>query len=273
MKHMLKAPTRFDSFEEGEYVLVEQGSSFRRGPDDKLLPFLAGPYVVIGVKGSEYTLRNCITQKTKTVQLSNLTAYRVEEYHRTPAEAALRDFKDIFMVDKIVSGESDNDLKGPVSALKFRVSWLGFPGEDTVEQWKDIRNLEQLRTFLVEHSDRGYRGLTRKLPKGNRVENDNEDSNEVKPTEGRSSKTGKPKKERKEKKQKPILEEAEEVKDIQGVDELNEQPIVESTVESSITYKKPKTKMWKSFNQRRSSRVKTRSIRLTRDEREGVEEV
>jgi hypothetical protein len=56
MKHMLRAPKEINSFEVGEYVLVEQGSSFRRGPNDKLLPFLAGPYVVMEVRGSEYTL-------------------------------------------------------------------------------------------------------------------------------------------------------------------------------------------------------------------------
>jgi hypothetical protein len=154
MKHMMKAPTKLDHFEEGEYVLVEQGSSFRRGPDDKLLPFLAGPYVVLGKSGSEYTLRNCITQRTKSIHLSNLTAYRVEEYHRSPAEAALRDFNDLFLVDKIVSSDSGNDLKGPVSLLKFKVSWVGFPGEDTVESWKEIRNLEQFREFLANHSSK-----------------------------------------------------------------------------------------------------------------------
>ena len=119
MKHMLKAPTRLDFFEEGDYVLVEQGSSFRRGPDDKLLPFLAGPYVVVSRSGDEYLLRNCITQRTKSVHLSNLTAYRVGEYQRSPAEAALRDLNDLFLVDKIVSGVSENDLKGPLSLLSI----------------------------------------------------------------------------------------------------------------------------------------------------------
>jgi len=161
MKHMLKAPTKYDEFEEGEYVLVEQGSSFRRGPDDKLLPFLSGPYIVLSKEGSAYTLRNCITQKTKTVHLSTLTAYRVREYHRTPAEAAMRDFDDVFLVQEIVGGESDNNLKGPVSGLKFRVSWVGFPGQDTVESWRDIRNLEQFRKFLSEHSSKEYRDLVK----------------------------------------------------------------------------------------------------------------
>ncbi len=106
--------------------------------------------------------------------MSNLTAYKVEEYHRSPAEAALRDFKDVFLVDEIVSGESDNDPKGPVSTLKLRVSWVGFPGEDTIESWRDVRNLEQLRRFLTTHPSKDYRDLIRKLPKSNRVDEEDE---------------------------------------------------------------------------------------------------
>ena len=49
MKHMLKAPKVTDKFEIGDLVLIEQGSSFRRGPEDKLLPFLAGPYIVASI--------------------------------------------------------------------------------------------------------------------------------------------------------------------------------------------------------------------------------
>jgi hypothetical protein len=124
--------------------------------------------VVLGRSGSEYTLRNCITQKSKKIHLSNLTAYRVDEYHRSPAEAALRDFGDLFLVDKIVSEDDGNDLKGPVSLLKFKVSWVGFPGEDTVESWKEIKNLEQFRIFLRNHSMKEYRELVMKLPKSNR---------------------------------------------------------------------------------------------------------
>ena len=75
VQHMLKAPKSINSFATGELVLVEQGSSFRRGPEDKLLPFLAGPYEVVRVQSSEYTIRNCITRKTKVVHLGKLTKY------------------------------------------------------------------------------------------------------------------------------------------------------------------------------------------------------
>ena len=143
---------------------MEQGSSFRRGPNDKLLPFLAGPYEVIEAKGSEYILKNCITEKTKIIHLSKLTKYIVDQDQRSPAEAALRDYGDVFMVERIVEGARGNDLKGPVSQLHFKVAWVGFPGKDTIEPWKEVRKLECFKRFLEEHSVKGYRELARKLP-------------------------------------------------------------------------------------------------------------
>jgi hypothetical protein len=169
-KHMIKAPKEISAFETGEYVLIEQGSSFRRGPADKLLPFLAGPYVVTDVQGSEYTLRNCITLRSKRVHLGKLYPYTVSEFHRSPAEAASRDFGDVFMVDRIVAADTSNDTKGAVSALKFKVAWVGFPGEDTTEPWKELKILIQFRHFLSNHADKGYRDLVKKLPRNSHTE-------------------------------------------------------------------------------------------------------
>ena len=45
---------------------------------------------------------------------------------------------------------------------------VGFPGEDTIESWKDVGNLEQLKKFLTTHPSKDYRELIRKLPKSNR---------------------------------------------------------------------------------------------------------
>jgi hypothetical protein len=171
-QHMMKAPKSVDKFEVGEFVLIEQGSSFRRGPDDKLLPFLADPYDILKIKGSEYTVRNCITRRSKVVHLAKLTRYIVNDFQRTPQEAAMRDFGDIFMVDKIVEGVMGNELKGPVSRLRFRVSWVGYPGEDTIEPWKAVRNLEAFREFLESHSSKGYRELVKRLPRSNGPEDE-----------------------------------------------------------------------------------------------------
>jgi hypothetical protein len=163
MKHMMRAPKDTDSFIIGDMVLIEQGSSFRRGPDDKLLPFLAGPYVVEEVKGSEYLLRNCITRRTKLIHLSNLHKYNQSVYHRPPEEAAMRDVKDFFMVEKISGVDPKNNTSGPLSALRFKVAWKGYPNQDTWENWKNLRNLEQFRNFLSEHPKKSYRKLLKHL--------------------------------------------------------------------------------------------------------------
>ena len=184
MKHMMKAPKAVDRFEVGEMVLAEQGSSFRRGPNDKLLPFLAGPYEVIEVRGSEYILRNCITGRTKTIHLSNLTRYIQTQFHRAPAEAAMRDFSDVFMVERIVEGVRGNEVKGPVSALKFKVSWVGFPGEDTIEPWKEVRKLEVFKNFIENHVSKGYRDLAKKLSKEKESESGGDTTDEEEAKQG-----------------------------------------------------------------------------------------
>jgi hypothetical protein len=62
--------------------------------------------------------------------------------------AAMRDFKDLFIVDKISGVDPNNITRGPLSALKFKVAWKGYPNQDTWEGWKQLRNLEQFREFL-----------------------------------------------------------------------------------------------------------------------------
>ena len=108
---------------------------------------------------------NCITERTKTIHLSNLTRYIQTQFHRAPAEAAMHDFSDVFMVERIVEGVKGNEVKGPVSALKFKVSWVGFPGEDTIEPWKAVRKLEVFKDFIENHASKGYRDLGKKLSK------------------------------------------------------------------------------------------------------------
>ena len=56
-------------------------------------------------------------------------------------------------------------MKGPVSALKFKVSWVGFPRENTIEPWKEVRKLEIFKEFLESHASKGYRDLAKKLSK------------------------------------------------------------------------------------------------------------
>jgi hypothetical protein len=46
-KRRIKSPKITTDLDIGSFVLCEQGSSFRRGPNSKLLPLLAGPFEII----------------------------------------------------------------------------------------------------------------------------------------------------------------------------------------------------------------------------------
>ena len=87
----------------------------------------------------------------------------------------MRDFKDLFIVDKISGVDPENNTKGPLSALKFRVAWKGYPNQDTWEGWKQVRNLEQFREFLEKNPKKPYRDLLKRLDK-QRKRNGNEES-------------------------------------------------------------------------------------------------
>ena len=75
----------------------------------------------------------------------------------------MRDFKDLYIVERIVSEARSNDPKGPVKDLKFKVAWKGYPGQDTWEAWKDLRSLKEFRDFLSSHKNKSYRDLLKKL--------------------------------------------------------------------------------------------------------------
>ena len=78
-RHRAQMPDNTSKIEIGELVLVEQGSGFRRGPESKLLPLLAGPFEVNGADKDIYTLRNVITNKLREVHIANLHRYVEDE--------------------------------------------------------------------------------------------------------------------------------------------------------------------------------------------------
>jgi len=181
----------------------------------------------------------------------------------------LRDLNDLFLVDKIVSDVSEKDLKGPVSVLKFKVSWVGFPGEETVESWKDVRNLEQLRNFLADHPRRDYRELIKRLPKSNRGDEEAEFVTEIN-TDELGVKSNKIRKEIKDKIGVPIDNEITRKDTSENVDE-SEGNLEEKNLEVDTSTKgKRKKRKWNGgLVVRKSGRVTRKSIRLMRGEEEG----
>ena len=175
--HRATNPKVTTSYEVGSLVLCEQGTSFRRGPEHKLLPFLAGPFEVMAAEGDTYTIRNLITNKLRSLHVANLHPYVDDGYQLPPEFAAVADMAGTYLVDHIVRCDPANQVqKKKLRDLRFRVRWLGYEEKfDTWETWSTLKKTPQFRTFLETHTLKNYRELVKELPLLDSMEEDNED--------------------------------------------------------------------------------------------------
>jgi hypothetical protein len=162
----------FIEFEIGSYVLVEHvQNKLRRGPNDKLLPFLKGPYKVIGVNGNVYRLRNLVTQRERDYHVKRLHEYNYDPMTISPLKVACKDGGDIFPIETIerISGSVDRK-----DSLRFLVKWIGYENP-TWEPWKNIRNTIAMRDFLMKQKNKKYHQL---IPKNIRYYDSDEEEEE-----------------------------------------------------------------------------------------------
>ena len=178
-KKRSRAPTDITIFKIGDLVLSEQGSSFRRGPESKLLPLLAGPFEVIKKEKDIYSLRNTITNKVRDIHVSKLHSYRLEEPRHTIESAAITDYADMYIVDHIVDAHPRNKIIGNIKLrdLKFLVRWLGYGKQsDTWQTWGTLRKNPLLKIFLEQHAEKAYNNMVKELPL---LENQEEEGVEI----------------------------------------------------------------------------------------------
>jgi hypothetical protein len=166
-KRRALAPVITSSFNVGDLVLSEQGTSFRRGPESKLLPLLAGPFEVMKRDGDIYTLRNVITNKLRDIHLGKLHSYNRDNNHTSLEAAAITDYADMYIIDHIVTAHPKNIMGKSVKIrnLKFKVRWVGYGAEgDTYQSWGTLRKTPQFRSFIENHPNKGYKELSKYLP-------------------------------------------------------------------------------------------------------------
>ena len=81
--------------------------------------------------------------------------------------AAITDYADIYLIDRIVSAHPKNVLGKGLSLrnLKFLVRWIGYGAEsDTWQSWGTLRKTPQLRAFLEKNPKQSYNSLAKSLP-------------------------------------------------------------------------------------------------------------
>ena len=155
-------------FEPGSYVTAEhRNDNLRRGPNSKLLPFRLGPLQVLRrEKLGIYVLRDLVTLKETKFHESKLKEYLHDARNITPLAAAAADFKDEFIVEKIL--DMEGDPKASRKSRKFKVRWAGAgPEYDTWEPWDNVRDNVTFQDYLKSHTSKAVRSLAKRAKDDN----------------------------------------------------------------------------------------------------------
>jgi len=67
------------------------------GHKDKFQPRKLGPFRVVSVEGSKYTIADLISHRVRRVHVSQLTPFVYDELRSSPAEAAIADRRECFV--------------------------------------------------------------------------------------------------------------------------------------------------------------------------------
>jgi transposase InsO family protein len=134
------------------YVLLD----YPTDPPTRLHTKKRGPYKVIRFSGNDYVLRDLVTMKELTVNITRLSPFHYDPLHTDPRTVANKD-QGVFDIEKIITHDGNTNRK---STLRFLVRWRGFgPADDTWEPWKHVRLVKPVHDYLRS------KGLDSLIPK------------------------------------------------------------------------------------------------------------
>jgi hypothetical protein len=99
----------------------------------------------------------------------------------SPKEAAITDYAEIYLIEKVFSAHARNKMKGKIALrnLKFLVKWVGYPEEvNTWQTWGTLRKSPQFKIFLEEHKKKEYNKLVKELPALEEEEDEEDETTE-----------------------------------------------------------------------------------------------
>ena len=150
--HFASAPPARTEFPINSYVLLEYPDS----PPSRLHAKKRGPYQVVKFNKNDYTLRDLISHKELTVNVTRLTPFVYDPVYTDPRKVAMAE-QDEFDIDFVLAHRGNLNQK---STLEFKVRWLGFDESfDSWEPWSELRDTAQLHSYLK------LKGLERFIPR------------------------------------------------------------------------------------------------------------
>lgn len=132
------------------YVMIEYpNTSLKKGPPNKFMTNLKGPYRVVNNIGARYTVMNLHSRKLEDFHVKSLHSFHYDETETDPAQVALKD-QQHFLVDTILEHRGDIKRK---SAMEFKVRWLGYTAsDDSWLEWKHLRTTAPLHKYLFQNN-------------------------------------------------------------------------------------------------------------------------
>ena len=151
-EHLANADPRRTEYAVGSYVLLEYPSNImRRGPPNKFLTQLKGPYSVIRKDRDTYTLLNLVTRREEDVHVTRIHPFEFDATRTDPIEVARRDVVSTFTVERILDHAGDPKRR---RSMDFLVKWEGYADEENLWlPYSELRDNPALHEYLRNSND------------------------------------------------------------------------------------------------------------------------
>ena len=141
--HIVTSPQEITIFPVDSEVLAK----YTTQPPTRLHTLWRGPFQVVSIHNSDYTLLYITTKKHKShyVHISNLKQKVFNPKNTDPADVARRDYMEFF-IEFIIQHQGNSRRK---TQMRFLVKWTDFDNShNTWESWKNLRLTHALHTYL-----------------------------------------------------------------------------------------------------------------------------
>ena len=139
--HIATSPQEITIFPADSYVLAK----YTTQPPTRLHTLWRGPFQVVSIHNSDYTLLDITTKKHKHLHISNLKQFVFNPKHTDPADVARRDYMEFF-IESIIQHQGNSRRK---TQMRFLVKWTDFDdSHNTWESWKNLCLTDALLTYL-----------------------------------------------------------------------------------------------------------------------------